>query len=82
MDRNQVEEFYRELDATREDFVRAKYRTGGYGGWKIKHVKQWLDAKDAAAKESHASSVRFWTMVAGIGAIGAVVVAVVGMFFK
>lgn len=49
MQRNQVEEFYRELDAPREDFVRMKYLTGGYGGWKIKHVKQWLDAKDSAA---------------------------------
>lgn len=82
MQRNQVEEFYRELDATREDFVRQKYSVGGYTGWKVKHVKQWIDNKDEAAKARHAASIRFWTMVAGIGAVGAVVVTVIGMLAK
>lgn len=82
MQRNQVEELYRELDATREDFVRQKFAVGGYAGWKVKHVRTWLTREDDAAKARHTASVRFWTMVAGVGAIGAVVVAVIGLLLK
>ena len=34
MQRVVIEEFYRELEATDEDYVRKRFLTGGYAGWK------------------------------------------------
>jgi preprotein translocase subunit SecE len=82
MQRNQVEEFYRELDATCEDFVRQKFATNGYAGWKVKHVKQWLDRRSEAAKTKREESVRFWTMVVGVTGVLALFVTGVGEFLK
>ncbi|HEY1396766.1 hypothetical protein [Roseateles sp.] len=74
MQRILVEEFYRELDATREDYVRHKFATGGYAGWKSKHAKQWLDGREAAAKTKREESVRFWTIVVGITGIAGLLI--------
>ena len=82
MKRTQVEEFYRELDATREDFVRHKFATRGYAGWKIQHVKQWLDRRSEAAKTKREESVRFWTMVVGVTSVIALVVMSLKEFLK
>lgn len=65
MQRSVVEEFYAELEATDEKFIRKKHREGGYAGWKLKHVKQFLAERDAAKAEKHTSRTAFWTMVAG-----------------
>lgn len=81
MQRNVIEEFYRELDATREDFVRNKFATGGYAGWKTKHVKHWLDGKTEAAKTKRDESIRFWTMVVGVtGVLGLFVTGAIAFF--
>lgn len=80
MQRNQIEEFYRELDATDEGYVRRKYSINGYAGWKSKHAKAWLDAKDAAKKDRQTSAMKFWTMVSAVGATVAAVVALIGVF--
>ena len=82
MQRNLVEELYRELDATDEAYVRNKFATNGYPTTKIKHVKTWIDRKDAEAKARHDASVRFWTMMAGVGTLGTVVIAVISMLVK
>lgn len=82
MQRNQVEEFYRELDATNEAFVRNKFATGGYAGWRIKHVKTWLERREAAAKTKRDESIRFWTMVVGVTGVLALFVTAAGAFFK
>ncbi|WP_457447112.1 hypothetical protein [Roseateles sp. P5_E4] len=79
MQRNLVEELYRELDATDEAYVRNKLATNGYPTSKIKHVRTWIERKDAEAKARHDASVRFWTMIAGVGTLGTVVVAALGM---
>ena len=77
MQRVVIEELYRELEATDEGYVRQRFLTGGYAGWKSKHVKQWLDARGAARAERRATWMTRWTMVAAVGAVGAVVVAIV-----
>lgn len=82
MQRNQVEEFYRELDATREDFVRHKFATNGYTGWKVKHVKQWLDHRSESTKTKREESMRFWAMVAGITGVIALFVTGFGTFLR
>ena len=82
MQRNQVEEFYRELDATREDFVRHKFTTNGYAGWKVKHVKQWLDQRSETTKTKREESMRFWAMVAGITGVIALFVTGFGTLLR
>jgi len=52
MQRNQVEEFYRELDATREDFVREKFLMNKYAGWKVTLLRGRLTSR--VRRESHA----------------------------
>ncbi len=82
MQRNVIEEFYRELEATNEAYVRKRLLTGGYAGWKTKHAKQFLDAKDTARAEHRAVWMTRWTMLAAIGTLGAVVVAVAALWSK
>jgi hypothetical protein len=82
MQRNVIEEFYRELEATNETYVRKRLLTGGYAGWKTKHAKQFLDAKDTARAEHRAVWMTRWTMLAAIGTLGAVVVAVAALWSK
>lgn len=82
MQRNLIEEFYRELDATNEAFVRHKFSVGGYAGWKVKHVKTWLDRKTEAAKTKREESIRFWTMVVGVTGVLALFVTGALAFFK
>jgi hypothetical protein len=77
MDRNQVAEFYRELDATDESFVRQKYRDGGYPVSKAKHVKAWIEGKDAEKAEKHNTSTRRWTIVSGVCALIAVIIGLI-----
>ena len=79
MQRNQIDEFYRELDATDEQFVRRKYATGGYTAWKAKHVKSWIEAKDEARKDRHTSWMTRWTMVTAVGTVALAVITVVGL---
>ncbi|QSI77106.1 hypothetical protein [Niveibacterium microcysteis] len=75
MQRNVIEEFYRELEATDEAYIRKRLRTNGYSGWKIKHVKQFLEGKDAARAEHRAKWMTRWTMIGSVGAVGAALVA-------
>lgn len=77
-----VDEFYKELDATQEAYVRKKLAMGAYGEWKIRHAQHWLadrDAERAAAKESvllaSAMSTAFWTKIGAISAVLAAVIA-------
>ena len=82
MQRVVIEEFYRELEATDEDYVRKRFLTGGYAGWKSKHAKQWLDSRDSARADRRAAWMTRWTMVAAVGAVGAVVVAAIALWHK
>lgn len=84
-----VDEFYKELDATQEAYVRKKLALGAYGAWKEPHVKNWLAARDAeraAAKEAElvksAKSAAFWTRVGAIGTVLAVVVAAIAIWVQ
>jgi hypothetical protein len=79
MDRNQVEEFYRELDATQESYVRRKYAIGGYAGWKSKHARAWIDAKDTARAENHTSRIATWTMATGAATVVLVIITAIGL---
>ncbi|WP_447740155.1 hypothetical protein [Variovorax boronicumulans] len=44
-------EFWRELDATNEDFVRKKYASGGYGPVKHRAVAEWIKRQDERRRE-------------------------------
>ena len=80
MQRNHVEEFYRELEATDEAYIRKRLLTGGYTGWKAKHTKQFIDANDAARAERRAKWTTRWTMIGAFGAVGAVLVAIIALW--
>lgn len=82
MQRDVIEEFYHELDATNEAFVRDKFRRNGYQGWKAKHAKQWLDQKDAGRIERHAATVALWTKIGAIGTIAAALVAGISLWLR
>lgn len=82
MQRDAIDEFYRELDATNQGFVRAKFQRGGYAGWKSKHAKQWLDRRDALVAQQHASDVALWTKVGAIGAVVAAIAAALALWLK
>ena len=82
-----VDEFYQELEATQETYVRKKLAMGSYGSWKIKHVQNWLVAKDA--ERSHALAVQgardvrmtaMWTMVGALGTIATVAIAALALW--
>jgi hypothetical protein len=84
-----VEEFYKELDATQEAYVRKKLGQGAYGAWKVPHVQHWLadrDAERAASKEAaliaSAKATAFWTKVGAIGTFLAVVVAALAIWIQ
>lgn len=80
MQRNVIEELYRELAATDEAYIRTRFLSGGYSGWKVKHVKQFLDAKHAARVERRATWMTRWTMIGAVGAVGAALVAVIALW--
>lgn len=80
MQRDVVEEFYRELESTDEAYVRKRFLTGGYRGWKSTHVKQFLDATDAARTERHAKWMTRWTMIGAVGTVGTTVIAVIALW--
>ena len=82
MQRDVIEEFYRELEATNETYVRNRLLTGGYAGWKTKHAKQFLDERHTARAEQRAVWMTRWTMLAAIGGVSAVVVAVLALWHK
>nr|WP_297353533.1 hypothetical protein [uncultured Caldimonas sp.] len=75
-----IEEFYRELEATNEAYIRKRLLTGGYSGWKVKHVKQFLDGKDAARAERRATWITRWTMIRAVGAVGAALFAMIALW--
>ena len=77
MQRNQIEEFYRELDATDETYVRRKHAMNGYAGWRAKHARTWIDTRDQAKQDRQASSMKFWAMVSALGTIVAAAAAVI-----
>lgn len=79
MDRGVVADFYAELEATNEAFIRKRLREGGYAGWKLKHVKQYLAERDSAKAEKHTSRVAFWTMVTGASTVFLLIVGVIGI---
>ncbi len=82
MQRDLIEELYRELEATNEDYIRKRLLTGGYAGWKAKHVKQFLAARDSARYELRATQTARWTMIGAIGTFCAAAVAVVAILWK
>ena len=77
MQRNQVEEFCRELEAKDEQFVRQLLLIGRYRGSKAKHVKQRLAAKDIARAECRAQRAARWTVIGSFRTGPAAVVTVV-----
>jgi len=77
-----IDDFYKELDATQEAYVRKKLAHGDYGAWKVPHVQNWLadrDAERAAKKEAEliasAKSTAFWTKVIAVATVGAMLIA-------
>jgi hypothetical protein len=83
MHRCDVEEFYRELQATDENYVRRKLASGGYDVWQLPHVLTWLGHRDAEreadrakAESLRASSLVLWTKVAAAGTVGSFAIAV------
>ena len=68
-------EFWEELNATDEAFVRRKSAIGGYGPAKQMLVREWLAQKDAARqresaldKKNAADRAALWTQLTAIGA--------------
>jgi hypothetical protein len=82
MQRDVIEEFYRELEATNESYVRKRYLTGGYAGWKSKHVKHWLDGRDTARADRRAAWMARWTMMGAVGTIGTVIIGILALWHK
>jgi hypothetical protein len=75
MKRSDIEDFYRELDATDEAFVQRRYATNGYPGWKAKYARQWLEQRAQQRAEARDERVARWTKIGAIAAIVAAVVA-------
>ena len=80
MDRVQVEELYRELEATDEHFVRRKFATSGYADWRAPHVQRYLAGLDAQQAAATQASVALWTKIGAMGGVATVVVALVTIF--
>lgn len=79
MKRSDIEDFYRELDATDESFVQRRYATNGYPGWKSKYARQWLDQRAQQRAEAREERVARWTKIGAIAAIAAAAIAVAAM---
>lgn len=84
MPRLNIEEFYRELDATNEHYVRRKMQLELYTPAQVKHVKVWLgqrefDREQEQAKTANSTSGKtgFWTMVGAMGDAGSFVLALI-----
>lgn len=82
MQRDVIEDFHRELEATSEAFIRNKFQTGGYTGWRYKHVKQFLASRESARSEQRAILMARWTMIGAIATICAAVVAILVAIWK
>lgn len=82
MQRNMIEEFYRELEATDETYVRKRFRTGGYAGWRSKHVKQWLHGLDTSRANRRAAWMTRWAMIGAVGTIATVIVTLIALWHK
>ncbi|MCA3251388.1 MAG: hypothetical protein ACK5UM_09340 [Pseudomonadota bacterium] len=80
MRRDLIDEFYQELEATDETYIRKRLLTGGYTGWKVKHVRQFISARDAARAERRAEWTTRWTMIGAVGAVGAALVAIIALW--
>jgi len=62
-------EFWDELDATDETFVRRKYATGGYGAARQKVVAQWLQVKEEGRRQVREAKAFQWRRVEVLAAV-------------
>ncbi|KAF1717327.1 hypothetical protein CSC76_18650 [Pseudoxanthomonas mexicana] len=83
------DDFWAELDATDEAFVRRKCATGGYSPAKQRVVKEWLALQDAKRKMQWEAADRrvvgrtaFWTSVTAYAATLTALAAVAALFVK
>lgn len=81
-------EFWKELDATEEAFVRDKFAVGSYSPAKQKLVAEWLKRKDEQKRKDHEAitlnvAIRsvWWTQVAAIATSCAAVLGLIAMFW-
>lgn len=77
MQRVVIEDFYRELDATDEGYVRKKLATGGYAGWKAKHAKHWLEERATKRAEQREAGIVRWTKFGALATLASVVMTIV-----
>lgn len=81
-------EFWKELDATDEGFVRRKFAVGGYSLAKQKLVVEWIKVKDDNKRaEREGKKLRAamlaarWTQVSAIATGFATFVALIALFW-
>lgn len=76
-------EFWRELNATDESFVREKYATGGYRSCQRLVVAEWIAERDRLYDRRQgdiqlrtSKRLVFWAIVSACGALAAPIVAI------
>lgn len=81
-------EFWKELDATEEAFVRDKFAVGGYSPAKQKLVAEWLKRKDEEKRKDHeamtlnvAKRSVWWTQVSAIATSCAAFLVLIAMLW-
>jgi hypothetical protein len=81
-------EFWKELDATDEEFVRDKFAVSGYSSTKLKLVAEWLKRKDEQKRKAHEAitlnvAIRsvWWTQVGAIATSCAAIFGLIAIFW-
>ncbi len=70
---NERSEFLKELEATKEDYVRRKVLLGIYEGWQLDTVEQWLAQQHARREALDAKYKRVCLAATGfISALGVI----------
>lgn len=87
MRKHNIDELYRELEATDERYIRRKLLLNGYLPVQRKLVQEWLDYQEAnrvklQVANNLAITARsvYWTKVAAIGTVLGTLVTVVAFF--
>jgi hypothetical protein len=87
MPKMSIDELYRELEATDEQYIRRKLLLNGYPPAQRKIVQEWLaqqDAKRVQAQTAHnlaiSSRNAYWTKIAALGTLLGAIITLVTFF--
>ena len=76
-------EFWEELEATSEEFVRQKHAIDGYNSAKSKIVEQWLALRDRGRREKETQAkARMAKITIFVALLGTAITVLISVFFK